>query len=182
MRSRLTYANVMATVAVFIALGGVSWAAVRITGRQVVNGSLTGKDVRNGTLGRPDLGFRVKDGGIGPQGPAGPRGIPGTAAAKGDPGPPGPPGQTGATGTFSTAGVTIRTQQASGDGQALDVAECASGETAIGGGVTGAQGSTPNATTTNPLDQSGDGRPDAWAGGSTGEGTVEVTIYAVCAQ
>ena len=36
-RKRLTYANVMATLAVFIALGGSSYAALTITGRDVVN-------------------------------------------------------------------------------------------------------------------------------------------------
>jgi hypothetical protein len=33
----LTYANVMATIAVFVALGGSSYAALRITGHDVVN-------------------------------------------------------------------------------------------------------------------------------------------------
>ena len=33
MREHLTYANVMATIAVFIALGGTSYAAITITGR-----------------------------------------------------------------------------------------------------------------------------------------------------
>jgi hypothetical protein len=47
MRSRLSYSNVMATIAVFIALGGSSYAAVKVTGTNVKNGSLTGKDVRN---------------------------------------------------------------------------------------------------------------------------------------
>ena len=31
LRSRLTYANVMATIAVFVALGGTSYAAIKIT-------------------------------------------------------------------------------------------------------------------------------------------------------
>ena len=42
---RLTYANVMATAAVFVALGGSSYAALKITGRDVRDSSLTGKDV-----------------------------------------------------------------------------------------------------------------------------------------
>jgi hypothetical protein len=46
-RSRLTYANVMATIAVFIALGGVAWAAATINGRDVINESLTGRDIRD---------------------------------------------------------------------------------------------------------------------------------------
>jgi hypothetical protein len=37
----------MATIAVFIALGGVTWAAATIDGRDVVNNSLTGKDIKD---------------------------------------------------------------------------------------------------------------------------------------
>ena len=40
LRRHLSYANVMATVAVFIALGGSSYAALKITGADVRNGSL----------------------------------------------------------------------------------------------------------------------------------------------
>jgi hypothetical protein len=51
LRRHLTYANVMATIAVFVALGSGSYAAVTITGRDVKNGSLTGKDVKRNSLG-----------------------------------------------------------------------------------------------------------------------------------
>jgi hypothetical protein len=44
---RLSYANVMATIAVFIALGGSSYAALRITGQDVPKDALTGADVKN---------------------------------------------------------------------------------------------------------------------------------------
>ncbi len=69
-RSRLTYANVMSTVGVFIALGGVSYAAVKlprnsvggaqikknaVTGSKVRNSSLTGADVKNSSLTGSDL-------------------------------------------------------------------------------------------------------------------------------
>jgi hypothetical protein len=47
LRSRLTYANVMATFAVFIALGGSSYAALRVTGRDVPKNALTGADIKN---------------------------------------------------------------------------------------------------------------------------------------
>ena len=60
-RRRLTYANVMATLAVFIALGGSSYAALTITGRNVKNGSLTFRDLRRNTLG----GSRIKESGLG---------------------------------------------------------------------------------------------------------------------
>ncbi len=51
LRRRLSYANVMATLAVFIALGGSSYAALTITGRDVANNSLTYKDLKRNTLG-----------------------------------------------------------------------------------------------------------------------------------
>jgi hypothetical protein len=51
MRRRLTYSNVMATVAVFIALGGSSYAVTRINGSQLKNNSVAGKKLMRNTLG-----------------------------------------------------------------------------------------------------------------------------------
>jgi uncharacterized protein YjbI with pentapeptide repeats len=39
----------------FIALGGSSYAAVKITGKDVRNGTLSGADIRNGTLSGADI-------------------------------------------------------------------------------------------------------------------------------
>jgi len=50
-RPHLTYANTVATLALFIALGGSSYAAVKITGKNVRNGSLTGKDIKRKSIG-----------------------------------------------------------------------------------------------------------------------------------
>jgi hypothetical protein len=61
LRRRLTYANAMATLAVFIALGGSSYAALTVTGRNVTNGSLTFRDLRRDTLG----GSRIKESRLG---------------------------------------------------------------------------------------------------------------------
>lgn len=77
--SRLTYANVMATIAVFISLGGSSWAVLRITGRNVKDNSLTTRDIRNHSLLRRDFrrgqllrGHRGHTGAKGLQGDPGP--------------------------------------------------------------------------------------------------------------
>jgi hypothetical protein len=51
----LSYANVTATLALFIALGGSSYAALELTGRDVRNNSLTGKDIRNRSLTGRDI-------------------------------------------------------------------------------------------------------------------------------
>lgn len=49
------YANVTATLALVIALGGTSYAALSITGRDVKNSSLTGRDVKNSSLTTSDI-------------------------------------------------------------------------------------------------------------------------------
>jgi hypothetical protein len=49
------YANVVATLALVVALGGTSYAAVKVTGKDVKNNSLTGKDVKNNSLTGKDL-------------------------------------------------------------------------------------------------------------------------------
>jgi hypothetical protein len=96
-RARLTYANVVATVALFVALGGSSYAAISITGKNVKNSSLTGKDVKNNSLTGSDV-KNIKSGDVsdhsllakdfsagqlpaGPQGQKGDTGVPGTARA-----------------------------------------------------------------------------------------------------
>jgi hypothetical protein len=48
--SRLTYANVVATLALFIALGGSSYAVLRIGSDDIADNSIRSKDVRNRTL------------------------------------------------------------------------------------------------------------------------------------
>src|SRR3954454_2322169 len=124
-RSGLTYANVMATIAVFIALGGAGYAATRIpknsvgtkqlradavTSGKVKNSSLRADDFKDGELPAGDDGPQGLKGDTGPKGDAGPKGdtgpkgatgddgapgAPGSAVFKGDRGPTGPPGASG---------------------------------------------------------------------------------------
>ena len=61
LRPHLSYANVMATIAVFIALGGSSYAALTITGRNVKDSSLSWRDLKRNTLG----GTRIKESRLG---------------------------------------------------------------------------------------------------------------------
>ncbi len=49
-RRHLSYANVMATLAVFIALGGSSYAAYTISGSKIKNHSIRGGKLRHNTL------------------------------------------------------------------------------------------------------------------------------------
>ncbi len=48
-------AMAVALLALFVALGGTSMAALRIGSRQIINNSVRGKDIRNGTLGGRDV-------------------------------------------------------------------------------------------------------------------------------
>jgi len=107
-RSRLSYANVTATLALFVALGGVGYAAATLPRNSVGNAQLkrdavTGGKVRGGAIGPSDLSKSVRaqlkrPGTPGPQGPQG------AAGAKGDPGATGP--TEGAIGGGTGSGFT----------------------------------------------------------------------------
>jgi hypothetical protein len=47
LRPRITYANVVATLALFVALGGSAYAVSKITGADVQDRSLTSRDLRS---------------------------------------------------------------------------------------------------------------------------------------
>ena len=95
LRSQLNYSNVVASLALFVALGGVSYAAVKlprnsvgsraikknaVTGAKVKDSSLTGADIRNSSLTAADFAGSVT-GPAGPQGSAGVAGAPGPSDA-----------------------------------------------------------------------------------------------------
>lgn len=99
LRFRITYANVMATVAVFVALGGSSYAALQVGSAQIVNNSIRSKDIRNGQVTSRDLKNNdvrsgdVRNGSLlsrdfkAGELPAGPPGRDGGPGARGAPGP-----------------------------------------------------------------------------------------------
>jgi hypothetical protein len=108
LRDTLTYANVTATVALFIALGGSSYAAIELS-----KNSVRSKQIASGQVKRSDIGknavntkkvkpasllaedFKAGELSAGPQGPHGPQG---PAGEDGAPGPTGDDGDDGATG------------------------------------------------------------------------------------
>ena len=94
LRSCITYANVTATLALVVALGGTSYAALTIGGENVRDGSLTGADLKDGSVGPAKLASsqpkaaaakkkKAKPGPPGPQGPAGPAGAQGAQGSAG---------------------------------------------------------------------------------------------------
>lgn len=114
MRQHLSYANVMATIAVFIALGGVSWAAVTLPRNsvgptQLRNGAVSEKKLAKGVRAKLTATTSPTTGAasIGPAGPAGLPGATGATGAAGATGPQGPKGDPGVNGTNATInGVT----------------------------------------------------------------------------
>ena len=54
-RSRLSFANVVALIALFVALGGSAYAALRVGSKQIINNSVRSKDIRNGHVRTRDL-------------------------------------------------------------------------------------------------------------------------------
>src|SRR3954447_17095989 len=84
LRSRLTYANVMASLAVFVALGGTSYAVTQLPrnsvgASQIKRDAVRSPEIRNGSLRLGDFGASTREARRGQRGAAGP---PGPAAAK----------------------------------------------------------------------------------------------------
>ena len=111
-RARLTYANVMATTAFFIAIGGSAYAGTQITGGQIQNNtiasadilqnSISSSDIKNGDLLLAD--FKKKE----------------RSKLRGPAGAPGATGATGATGAVGATG-------AAGDSRAFGFVDNSSG-------------------------------------------------------
>ena len=113
LRSRLTFANTVSLIALFVALGGTSYAAFTVTGKHVKNSSLTGKDLKNSSVTGADVKNRSLSGGDFKRGqlPAGPQG------ARGRTGPRGLTGAAGsarAYGEVSATGVLTRSKNIAG--------------------------------------------------------------------
>ena len=122
-RKGLSYANVVGTLALFIALGGVSYAAVKLPAhsvgtKQLKTGAVTSAKIRNGTLRQSDFadgqlppgesgaaGLDGADGKPGASGAPGPRGEPGAPGPKGDSGPAAAHGPAGPEGPAGPAGA-----------------------------------------------------------------------------
>ena len=94
-RARLTYANVMATVSVFVALGGSSYAAIALPkasvgSKQLKRDSVSSAKVKRGSLRLSDFKSAERARLRGAPGPQGPAGLDGAPGARGPEGPAGP--------------------------------------------------------------------------------------------
>jgi len=171
---RVSYASVTATLALFLSVGGVSYAATALPRdsvgtAQLQDGSVDSAKIKNGALQYEDFGFgQIPAGLAGPQGPKGSRGVQGPRGAKGA---AGAKGETGATGAAGATTVTTReqtTQWALGSTPTgfpvTVVAACAAGERAVGGGFTFSHATNNRFRVISSQPQQAAGEtPTAWA-------------------
>ena len=97
LRGGLTFANVISVLALFIALGGASYAAITLPRnsvgtKQIKRNAVTGAKIKSRAIGLSDLSrsVRTRLAKAGPTGPAGPKGDTGATGATGATGPAGP--------------------------------------------------------------------------------------------
>jgi hypothetical protein len=186
----------MATVALFVALGGSSYAALRvgratITSREIARNAVHRSELANNSVGSGEVvngsllseDFRIPPKGIaGPRGDRGPTGPLGPRGATGPRGPDGPPGATSAIIRIGSAYDAVP-----GDGTVLQ-ADCLSGERAIGGGAAPTSGNfVPDAsiTSSSPSPATAEGAPVSWMvgvknTGAPGSATIMFRSYAIC--
>jgi hypothetical protein len=138
---------ILGIAAIVFALAGTSYAATAVITKssQVKKGVLTGKNVKNRSLGVADLSRKARNslrGQTGPQGPAGPAGATGAAGATG---PIGATGATGAAGAPGANGVSGYAYVQESIGPNSDTTKsvfvaCPAGKKVLGGGarITGA--------------------------------------------
>jgi hypothetical protein len=132
------YANVASTLALVVALGGTSYAAVALPKNSVGNKQLKADAVTSGKVeNRTLLSEDFKAGQL-PAGPRGPVGAPGAPGPKGDAGAPGATGDHGVPGTPGVSGwqrVHNATGVVNGNSSTDVEISCPPGKRVFGGGA-----------------------------------------------
>src|SRR3954452_23646976 len=126
-REHLTYANVCASLALFIALGGTSYAALSLPrdsvgqrelrarsvgASELMPGAVTSRSVHDGSIAPRDLSAAARASLAGPPGPIGLTGPAGPTGALGERGPQGLQGQQGPKGDQGPPGANAMTMRA----------------------------------------------------------------------
>jgi hypothetical protein len=130
LKGRLTYGNVVATIALFVALGGSSYAAITLPrnsvgANQIRTGGVRSSEVKDRSLSARDLSTAARTFLKGRRGPQGPKGDPGQTQVITDQGP-----VTLTSFTTETATGTVGRGETGGGS-----ATCPAGRRVTGGGV-----------------------------------------------
>jgi hypothetical protein len=170
MRHKPSPTLVISLIALVVAMGGTSYAAVTLPrnsvgSKQLKNNAVNSSKVKNGSLVKGD--FKTGQLPSGPQGPLGPQG------------PVGPPGATGAQGPKGDPGVLGFYIGDTGPG--ANQALCDAGDVAVGGG--GIVMGDGFLTESQPLPFSVGAAPVGWiAHANKADGSdAAVTAWVVCA-
>jgi hypothetical protein len=191
-RARLSYGNVVATLALFIALGGTSYAALKLPrnsvgSAQIRNDAVTSAKVQNGSLLLDDFSAAQQ---AGLHGAPGSQGAPGPQGPKGDAGPKGDQGPTGAPGATNVVVHTKDLGQLAAKATTTAKVTCSAGEHAIAGGASSTDDlltirqSFPLGVDPNPAVEGAS--PTGWStvviNTSTTIPVADVIGYVVCAK
>jgi hypothetical protein len=173
--ARLSYANLIATLALFLALGGSSYAALNLPkgsvgGTQLKRNSVSSPKVKRGSLLLSDFKASQRASLRGPQGPQG---------LKGD------VGASGATSVAAREGAFTTVQPDEFGAAAVD---CNPGEVATGGGIELNNGSARDMVQVKSVPTPSAGKPTGWearAFNSDSDNddvdTIDVRAYVICA-
>ena len=186
MLSRLSYANVIATIALFLALGGSSYAALNLPKgsvgpKQLQKNSVSSKKVKPRSLLKSDIKKSALASLQGAQGPQGPQGLQGPQGVAGAPGAP------GATNVIARHSAFTVIAPDTNDNAQVD---CLPGETATGGGIETTNGHTGDmmAGVSRPV-SGADDKPTGWYvrafnidRNADDMGNISVRAYIVCAS
>lgn len=189
LRRRPTPATVISLVALFVALGGTTYAAATIGSAQIKNNSIRGKDIRKSAVTTSDIknnavrSADVRNGSLqagdfaSGQLPAGATGPVGPKGDKGDKGDTGAPGATNVITRSKPDTIPANTAKI------VNVA-CAEGERATGGGGNNVAARGVNVIQTAPEPLGNASTPTGWqvTWDNTTASAKGVTVYAICAS
>ncbi|HKF82171.1 MAG TPA: hypothetical protein VKB23_04330 [Solirubrobacterales bacterium] len=186
MRQRLTFANVVSCLALFVALGGGAYAATQLPknsvgSKQIKKSAVNSAKVKDRSLQAVDF----KEGQL----PAGPQGLQGPRGEKGE------RGEKGASGATSVIARTAVQDNIGTGTQSTDSVSCDAGEHLVGGGagfvVPGTNaydfpaklhGSVPTGANGKPVLDAAEAT--GWRASATNEtgSTREFVVVALCAK
>jgi hypothetical protein len=135
LRRHFSYANVMASIAVFVALGGVSYAASTINGSKLIKGTVAGAKLKNGTLTSTQVKANSLNGGAIDESSLG------TV----------PSAQTAQTATSATTAASANTAQSATTANHALSADTATEATTAGSALTAADAETLEGVTSKEL-------------------------------
>jgi hypothetical protein len=174
---RSRYANVTATMALVVALGGTSYAAARLPANavgptQLRRDAVSSSKIKDGSLRLKD--FKAGQVPAGPAGPAGPRGASGAA------GPVGPAGVQGPAGPSTLPVLDYNVSEAltiAAGKTTYDIVHCDTGQHVVGGGV---QSSGAGMTVDSSWPDGTTGW-NAWVRNDANDSRT-FTVYVICAS